>query len=120
MIRGQFLRRGHVRLLGIESIRQRLQTALLGHRSTGTTLRTVGTVKILQVGHGHRPIQRRRQFLSEGALLLDDSAVFFPLFLQVTQIHQPFSQFPQHLVVQRAGLLFTIAGDKGDGVTVIQ
>ena len=106
-------------LLCVNRIGERLKTAFLRHRGAGAALGTVGAVDVVDFGHGGRRVERRRKLRGHRPLLLNGGAHLLPLLVEAAQVFEPFVQLTQHLVVERAGHLLAVAGDKRDGVAVV-
>ena len=119
IVRRQRKRIGHVLLLGVKSVGQGLQAPRLGDRGAGFSLGPVRPVEIIDFGQGGGRVQGGRQLLGQRPLLLDDGSHLLSLLVQAAQIGQPFGQLPQHLVIQRAGNLLAVPGDKRDGIPVV-
>ena len=79
--RGQDLRRRTGGRLGIQCIRQRLQSPFLRLGSASAALGPVGTIQVFQLRQGHRPVQGFRQLLVEHLLFFQRGADFFLLLL---------------------------------------
>ena len=117
--RGQFQGIGPAPFLGVEGVGQRLQALGLRHRGPGFPLGPVRPVEVLDFGEGDGGVQSGGQFFRQRPLLLDGSPHLFPLLIQIAQIQQPLVKLPEHLVVQGAGHLLAVTGDKGNGVAVV-
>ena len=99
---------------------QRLQPLFPRDAAAGTAAGLVGTVEVLHFrqrpGRLHRRLQLRGQLL----LLLHGAQHLLPALLQAAQVRQPVRQVAQGGVIQTVGHLLAVAGDKGDGVSLIQ
>ena len=117
---GDSLRRTGMLALFHDQLRQRLKAFLPGLDGPGFPLLLVGAVKVFDplkhVGFQYLRFQLIRQL----ALLVDEPDDLVLALIQVSQVGQPFVKLPQHLVVQSAGGLFSVPGDKGDGAALVQ
>ena len=99
--------------LRANEIRQRLQPPLPGDGSLGPAFRLVGEIKVLQFrflpGRLNACSQFRRQF---SLFLYGFEDGDFPFF-QFPEIGEPFLYFTNLYLVEFAGLLLPITGDKG-------
>ena len=99
---------------------QRLQATGDRHRRTGLSLGTIRQVQILRLHQSLRFLYLFRQFRGQLALGLDGGKDLALALFQLAQVLQPVVDGTQHLVIQRAGPLFPVACNKGDGLAVIQ
>ena len=98
---------------------QRLQAPGLGDAGAGLALGLIGAVDVLDLGQSLGLGQRGGQFGRHGPLLGDGGGDFLLALIEAAQIFQTVAQIAQHLIVHRAGGLLAVAGDKGDGVPLI-
>ena len=114
------------RLLGIlhgigeQQVGQRLQPSFDGHLPLGATLGLVGEVEIFEPGLAVGTVQLARQLGGQLALFLDGAKDHLAAIFQFTQIAEAALQGTQLTVVQTAGHLLAITGDKGNGRAFIQ
>ena len=100
-------------------IGQRLQAPGLGDAGAGLALGFIGAVDVLDLGQGLGLGQRGGQFGRHGPLLGDGGGDFLLALIEAAQIFQTVAQIAQYLIVHRAGGLLAVAGDKGDGVPLV-
>ena len=113
--------RPHVQpgVLGQQRLGQGLQPPGFGHAGPGLALWLIGAVKVLHLGQGFGRRQRPFQLFGHGALLGDDRRHLALALFQPPQVVQPLGQGAQHLVVHGVGRFLAVAGDKGDGVALV-
>ena len=109
-----------VRPLGEEELRQGLQSPLPGHSGTGAALGLVGAVQVLHLRQGHGGGDSGGEGLRQLALGLNGRADLLPPLLQAAQVLEALLQGAQGGVVHGAVELLAVAGDKGDGVALVQ
>ena len=100
-------------------VRQRLQPARLGNARAGLALGLVGAVDVLDLRQRFGILQRGGQLGGHNALLGDGACDLGLALVQTAQIFQAVAQVAQHLVVHRAGGFLAVAGDKRDGVALV-
>ena len=105
--------------LGKQESGKRLQPLLLCHGCTGAALLLIWPVQIFQGCKGFRLINGSGQFLRHFTLLSNGAYNCFPAFIQRTQILQPFIQRAKGGVIHGAVKLLTVAGNKGNGVALV-
>ena len=107
------------RHLQADQIGKRLQSFFLGNHSPGTALWLIRAVQILHRNQSlslpYLPLQLRRQLL----LLGNGNNDLLLSLLQIAQILEPLVQRPENLVIQRTGSLFSISGNKGNGIPLV-
>ncbi len=106
--------------LGQNQISQTLQALFFSNRGPRPPFGAVRQVQVFQAGQGLRPQNRLAQLRGQLALLRDGSQDGIPPLVQGAQPAQMFLHLPQLLFIQRAGHLFAVARDKGDGVALVQ
>ena len=99
---------------------QRLQAFFLGHGGAGAALGLIGAVQILQLRQGLGSVNGLAQLLRQLALLLNGGEDGLPPLLQAPEILQSGLQGAQGGVVHGAVEFLAVAGDKGDGVSLVQ
>ena len=118
-ISGRFLQGRMIRRLGQDPVRKPLQAFLPGDTGAGPAFGTERPVQILNRHLGLRILdlgaQGRRQF-PLGLDALDDLFLFV---LEIAQIGQPLIQRAKLLIVQCPCRLLAVAGDKGDGIALV-
>ena len=119
VLRRQFRRRT-IFLLGQQQQRQRLQPLLPRRRGTGAALLLIGTVEILHLRQRSGTVDGGGQLLRQLPLLLDGLLHRLPALGQIPQVLEPFLQRAQSGVIHGAVQLLAVAGDKGDGISLIQ
>ena len=117
---GGLLRPGAVSLLGKKQSGQGLQALFPGCGGPGAALLLVGPVEVLHLRQGLGAVDGGGQLVGELSLLGDGFFHRFPALIQIAQILQPLLQGAQGGVVHGAVELLAVAGDKGDGVSLIQ
>ena len=120
IIHRRILRYGAVPALPEEQLGQGLQALLPGHGGPGAALWLIGTVQVLQLRQGLGGVDGFAQFLGELALLLNGGENRLPPLLQAPEILQPGLQGAQSGIVHGAMKFLAVAGDKGDGVPLVQ
>ena len=116
---GQLLRRAPGFVLHQQRQCQRLQPLFPRDGGAGAALGTEGAVEVLQLGQGGGLLQPVGKLIGEIPLLLQSGGDLAPALVQPAQVLQALVNLAQQLVVQRPGLLLAVAGDKGNGVAVV-
>ncbi|MNC24499.1 hypothetical protein D3C75_725540 [compost metagenome] len=106
--------------VGEQQVGQRLQPGFDGHLPLGATLGLVGEVEVFEPGLAVGTVQLAGQLGSHLTLLLDGANDHLAAIFQLTQIAEAALQGTQLTVVQTAGHLLAITGDKGNGRAFIQ
>ena len=109
-----------VSTLSKEHLRQGLHALFLGDHRAGAALLLEGTIDVLQLRKCRSHRQLGAEFLRQLALLLNRRLDLFAALIQAPQVIQTLADFAQLLVVHRAGALFSVARNKGDGIAFIQ
>ena len=104
---------------GEQGLRQRLQPLLLRHGGPGAPLGLVGQVQVLHLRQGGGGVNGGGQFFCQLALALDGGLYLLPPLVQVAQVLQPVGQGAQGGVVHGPVELLAVAGDKGNGVALV-
>ena len=99
---------------------QGLQPLLPGHRGPGAALLLIRAVEVLHLRQGGGPVDGGGQLVGELALLLNGFFHRLPALRQPPQILEPVGQGADQLVVHGAVEFLAVAGDKGDGVALVQ
>ena len=113
-------------LLGIkgriikQSVGERLQTGLNGNLALGTALGLVGQVQVFKAGFGVGLADIALQFGAQLTLLGDARQHRAAAVFQLTQITQALFQITQLGVVQTAGYLLAITGNKRNAGPLVQ
>ena len=100
--------------------RKRFQSVFAGDHRARAALLFVRCVQIFERGQGLRGIDGGAQFIGQFALLFDGSEDGGAAFVQPTQAGQFIGDDADLLVIERAGHLLAVTGDKRDGVAFIQ
>ena len=116
---GQLLRRAPGFVLHQQRQCQRLQPLFPRDGGAGAALGTEGAVEVLQLGQGGGLLQPVGKLIGEIPLFLQSGGDLAAALVQPAQVLQALVNFAQQLVVQRPGLLLAVAGDKGNGVAVV-
>ena len=111
---------GILHRIGEQQVGQRLQPSFDGHLPLGATLGLVGEIEIFEPGLAVGTVQLARQLRGQLALLLNGAKDHLAAIFQFTQIAEAALQGTQLTVVQTAGHLLAITGDKGNGRAFIQ
>ena len=106
-------------LHGQNIIRQALQAPLLRNAGAGPSLGTVGKVEILHFHKGLRLFDALSELRRELSLLIDALHDLFLPLLQRAQIGQRFAEVAQLFVRQRSGRFFSVSGDEGDRIALV-
>ncbi len=103
-----------------QGIRQRLQPGLAGDHRLGAALLLVGQIEVFEPLLGRGGQDLGVQFGGQLALLLDALEHRDPPLGQFAQIPEPFLQMTQLDIVETAGGLLAVTGDKGHGRALVQ
>ncbi len=98
---------------------QGFQSLFFGNGGTGAPLGPEGPINVLQLGQSGGSGQLGADLLGQVALLGQGVLNFGAALVQAPQVLEAFIQLPQYLIVQGAGKLLTVAGNEGNGVTIV-
>ena len=110
----------HPHRVGKQRIGQRLQAGFTGDLALGAALLLVGQVQIFQVLFGGGLLQGGAQFGRQLALFVNAFQHGLAPLSQLAQVTQPVLKFTQLNVVQAAGSLFAVTGNKRHGCAAVQ
>ena len=116
---GGLFRRGAVPRLGEQQLGQRLQPLFPCDGGPGAPLGLVGAVQVLHLRQGGGGVDGGGQLRGQPALPLDGVFDLAAPCVQIAQIMQPVGQGAQGGVVHGAVKFLAVAGDKGDGIALV-
>ena len=116
---GHKKRLGAVPALGEQERGQGLQTLFTGDGGAGAALLPVGTVQVLHLSQGGRGVNGGGESLSELSLPVDSGLDLAPAFFQIAQVLEAVGQGAQGGVVHGSVEFLAVAGDKGDGIPLV-
>ena len=109
----------HAGLLREEKLRERLQSALPRDGGAGAALRAVRTVHVVELGEGGGRVKGGGHLGGEGSGRVDQAAHLLAPLLEAAQVLEALRELAERLVVEAAVRLLAVAGDKGDGVSLV-
>ena len=99
---------------------QRLQSLFPGDAAAGAAFGLIGAVQVLHLGQRFGGKDGLLQLRGQLFLLGDGANDLLPALLQAAQVFQPVAQIAQGGVIQAIGHFLAVAGDKGDGIALVQ
>ena len=117
---GGVLRPGAVPLLCEQQGRQRFQTLLLCRGGAGAAFLLIGAVKILHLCQRFGAVNGGGQLCRQLSLLLNGIFYRLPALLQPPEVLETLFQRAERRVVHGAVKLFTVTGNKGNGIALVQ
>ena len=115
----RFLRRAVSLKLCENNHGQRLQSLFLCLGCTGGLLLLVRLVKVLYSLQHLGFFDFRTKFFRQFPLLFDEADYLILSLFQISQVFKPFIKVTQYHIGKSPGYLFTVSGDKRDGIALV-